>query len=171
MRVVQFSPRPQWRPLAVFGVAGFVLSLAVHGLTYVGVAAQEFSGAVWALHVGVFPLFFPFVWQLRRWQQGRRLLWRQLLRFMPRWALVAAPVLFVYAGLNFLLAMSHLPERTENAIGGSTMGTREERLYTARAFSGHWLVFYGLPSLFFLFVPPAARPVHTNDEPPGEAAA
>jgi membrane protease YdiL (CAAX protease family) len=171
MRIVQFSPRPQRRPVALFGVAGFLLSLAVHALTFVGVAAQEYSGAVWALHIGVFPLFFPFVWQMRRWQEGRRLHWRQLLRYLPRWALVAAPALFVYTGVNFMLAMSHLPERSESSVAAGHVETHEERLYTVRAFSGHWLVFYALPTLFFLFVPAGARPVCEDDEPPGMAAA
>lgn len=42
--------------------------------------------------------------------------------------------------------------------------TAVQAVYTTRAFSGHWLVFYTLPALFFLFVPADARPATESPE-------
>jgi hypothetical protein len=58
--------------------------------------------------------------------------------------------------LNFMLASSHLAA-AGHAAAGQQMDPEQAR-YTVRAFSGHWLVFYAMPTLFFLFVPPGAQP-------------
>ena len=150
---------PRWSALSLFGALGFGLSAVAHLATFAGVAVQESIPLMWALHVGIFPLFVPFVLGLRHWQAKtgrwqRSLRWQEILRYIPVWARVVAGGLFLYAGVNFVLAMSHLPQWG----AGPPLDAREVAIYTMRAFSGHWLVFYAIPTIYFLFVPrdPAA---------------
>jgi hypothetical protein len=153
----EFHPRWQWTLPGALGLLGFTLSLLVHVLSYEGIAATERVPAAWALHVGIFPLFFVLVYRFRRWAGTSRWQWwrqpgaRELLRYFPGWVRVAVPLLFAYAMVNFLLATGVQP-----AANGS--GTTLTPVATARAFSGHWLIFYLLPALFFSYVPAGARP-------------
>lgn len=111
-----------------------------------------------------------FVLRLRRWQSRTGWLhtglrWRELNPYFPGWALATVVALFGYAVANFLLATSHLPTSTGATASfgsGAPVGSHSQAVYTARALSGHWLIFYGLPALFFLYVPSGARP--TSDE-------
>ena len=114
------------------------------------------------LEIAIFPLFFVFVYRIRAWQGVRRgmfglkrssLRWREMLPYFPTWVPPLFGLLFGYAIVNFLLAISHLPPK-----GATGPLTAAQALYTVRAFSGHWLMFYSLPTLFFLFVPADARP-------------
>ena len=81
--------------------------------------------------------------------------WGALRPYFPRvlpWLLGA---LFVYVFVNFFIASSHLP-RSRN--GAAAPMTPERTQWTLRAFSGHWMLFYLAPALFFGFVPKDARP-------------
>jgi len=106
-----------------------------------------------------FPLFFFFLVRLKRWQRKERLFkkdsepshWRQLLRFFPGWVIPAVIALSVYTFANFLLSVQHLPDH-------ATTLTPLVSLYTVRAFSGHWLLFYAIPTIYFGFVPASAYP-------------
>ncbi|HEU4560979.1 MAG TPA: hypothetical protein VFS20_24215 [Longimicrobium sp.] len=140
----------------MYGVLGFALSLAVHVLSYAGIAAQEYVPAVWALHAAVFPLFFAFVFGWNRFQGHREAGWDELLRYVPRWVRIAFPVLFVYVLINFFYVTWQLPSAGE--LRTTTLLIQREEMYDARGFSGHWLLFYALPALFFLYVPRDARP-------------
>lgn len=144
--------------LTVFGVwaiLGFVLSAIVNALSYVGIAAQEALPAVWMLHVGLFPPFGAMVFRSRRLRgtDGRgSSAWRQ---YLPARAYAVSVAVMVYVAFNFFTATSHLPRRGEQQ---STDPARahEVNVYTVRAFSGVWLIFYLAPALFFSFVPASA---------------
>lgn len=147
--------RPTYHQTKLGGLAllGFVLSAIVHVLSYVGVAVPDRFPAAWALHVGIFPLFFPLVLQLRRWTGTQWNWWagsgmRQLLRFFPAWAYALVIILWIYVPINFFYAAGFLDVVRGNGHTGAL-----SPVMTARAFSGHWLVFYLLPALYFGFVP------------------
>jgi hypothetical protein len=155
-------PTVQWNFFAVWCCLGFALSAIVHALSYFGIAAQEIVPAVWALHVGIFPPFFVAVWRLRHWRtrQGRwsyRTQWSALRPYVPRWAYPIGIVLAVYKFVNFFLATSHLPQRGR-PVSPVSVSAHDIAIYTIRAFSGHWLIFYFLPALFFLYIPASADP-------------
>ena len=161
MLEVQFRPRARANLLSLYGAFGLTASAFVHFGTYTGRGLDPDHPLFWGLHVGIFPLFFAFVWRLRAWQSVRRgvfgfkqrqLRWRELLRYFPPWLPPLVVLLFAYVMANFFLSTAHLP------ASGSEMLTNAQAVYTARAFSGHWLVFYTLPTLFFAFVPADARP-------------
>jgi hypothetical protein len=160
----QYSPRGRLTLASAYGVAGLLTAVAVHASTFTAVPLRPEHPLFWMLHIGIFPLFIPMVWRLRAWREQTRgmlglptsrLRWRELLAYLPAWAIAIAGVLFAYAMVNFFLAMSHLP--AGHAAGSGSIGVDEAR-YTVRAFSGHWMIFYAIPTLFFFFVPATARP-------------
>jgi len=162
---VRTLPRARLNGLSLYGLFGLALSTAVHFGTYLGASVDPDNPLFWGLHMGIFPLFFAFVYRLRVWRvqkgvfglQHSRLRWRELLAYVPGWVPPLVVLLFAYVMVNFFLSISHLPSK------GSTLSlTTAQAMYTTRAFSGHWLAFYALPTLFFLFVPADARPAEES---------
>ena len=162
MLEVPIRPRPRANALSLYGTLGLATAAVVHFGTYFGRALNPEHPLFWGLHIAIFPLFFAFVLRLRPWQgaergafglKQRQLRWRELLPFFPPWAAPAVVLLFAYVMANFFLSISHLPPK-----GSGTLLTDAQAMYTTRAFSGHWLIFYTLPALFFAFVPADARP-------------
>ncbi|HMA03188.1 MAG: hypothetical protein ACM34L_04130 [Gemmatimonas sp.] len=150
---------------SVYGMLGFLAALAVHESTFTASTLSPDNPLFWAMHAGIFPLFFPMVFGLRKWSETRtgafgistrRLRWRAILPYLPQWAIAVGAVLFVYALINFVLAMNHMPPRGPVGVGTRTMDPEQAR-NLVRAFSGHWLLFYAIPTLYFLFVPSAPR--------------
>jgi hypothetical protein len=137
---------------------GFSVAAVVHFATYAGTSIEPANPLFFVLHLGLFPLFFLFVVRLRRWHGKQRFFkdsepshWRQLLRYFPAWVIPAVAALFAYTFANFFLSIQHLPDH-------ATTLTPSESLYTVRAFSGHWLFFYAIPTIYFGFVPASAYP-------------
>ena len=157
-----FRPHARRNGLSIYGAVGFTVAALVHFGSYVGHTIRPENPLFWLLHIGIFPLFLVMVLRLRAWQTSRRgmfgfrraqLRWRELLAYVPVWVPPLVVLLFAYVMVNFLLATSHLPSG-----GGPAVESPADAIYTVRAFSGHWLIFYALPTLFFTFVPPDARP-------------
>ncbi len=165
---VPVRPRARLNALSLYGLVGLAIAATVHFGTYVGQVLSPDHPLFWGLHIGIFPLFFVFVLRLRAWQDVRRgalgmrqsqLRWRELLAYVPGWVPPLVVLLFAYAMVNFFRSIGHLPPK-----GSGTPLTAAQAVYTTRAFSGHWLVFYTLPTLFFLFVPADARPAAQSPE-------
>jgi hypothetical protein len=152
MQIVRVRPRARLRPLAAVALTGFGLSLGVHALTYAGVPAPH---GVFGLHLGAMVVFAAFVFSASRWQGGRRLEGQEWQLYFPRWVRIFVPALMAYMLMNFRLATHNIPKRDKDTPYSAL--TPEVRLYETRAFSGHWLFFYGIPALFFLYVPRGAR--------------
>jgi hypothetical protein len=152
--------KPHWRttPLVVYGLLGIATAAVIHFETYFGMSIDLADPLFFLTHIAIFPLFFVFVLRARRWA-GRGSWftwsgpghWRQLLKFFPRWVYPLGIVLFIYTFLNFVLSVAHLPQHSSNFTG-------LQRRYFVRAFSGHWLFFYSIPTIFFGFVPKDALP-------------
>ncbi|WP_437838667.1 hypothetical protein [Sorangium sp. So ce1153] len=157
------QPRPRRRLLAGMAATGLGLSALVHVLSYAGIAVHESVPVVWALHVGIFVVFIPFIIGLIEWKvpgSGSfrvQLDWSSLARFFPRWVPVVAIGLFVYVSFNFQATMSRGPKGGFPRAAIAAPPTHEQNVYQIRGFSGHWLLFYALPTLFFVYVPPAPR--------------
>jgi hypothetical protein len=155
-----FRPRARLSAMAAYGAIGSTMAVTVHFNTYVGRGLRETNPLFWLLHIGIFPLFFIFVFRLRAWSdvrpgafgiRTRGLRWRELLPYFPRWVAPLVIVLWAYVFVNFFLSIQHLPPR------GSPAG-ETDTVFLTRAFSGHWLVFYLLPTLFFMYVPSDVPP-------------
>ena len=160
-------PHARLNVRSVYGLIGFFAALAIHESTFTASGLSPSNPLFWIMHVAIFPLFIPMIYGLRKWSdtssgifgiERRSFQWRSVLQYVPRWAIAVGAVLFVYAMINFLLAMSHLPPRGPVGVGAGSSMDPEQARYLVRAFSGHWLIFYAVPTLYFLYVP-SARPV------------
>ena len=146
--------------LAVFG---FAAALIVHGLTFFHVDLIEKFPSVWALHVGIFIVFVPFVFSARRAPGGFQ--GSNLRAILPEWAIALLAVTFVYAIVNFVLffflSEGGVPDIRDGRFVLHDHGRviRElteheyhvQRSYVLRGFSGHWLIFHLIPAAYFLF--------------------
>ena len=150
------------RGLGLLALAGFLVSLAVHLETLRGVDVQAAFPYVMFLHMGIFLVFGPFILVSRSDFTGKQSM-RQLAAGLPRWVVVVGCLTFAYAFLNFVLFMVGYQGNPSISNGkyllldhGRLVHELSASQYAAatanevRGFSGHWLVFYGLPAAYFL---------------------
>jgi hypothetical protein len=149
---------------------GFAASLVVHFRTYFTDQARSGSLAVYALHGFCLVMCFlmsPFTRRMEKlW--GRRTTFAK--DYWGRKGQRIITVLFTYALINFLLflgisvAKGHLrvweKDQTYHARGWSVdreiskAEYLQHRVRELRGFSGHWMLFFALPALFFLQLKP-----------------
>jgi hypothetical protein len=162
------GPNRTKRAVGLVALVGLVASIAVHVSTFLGtdVAATMNPAVAIPLHVGLFPPFFATVYALRAELKGAdgRELMRHLRGMVPIWARVLFLVAFYYAIVNFGLFMVRPGGASVQQRQGETILTEHGRVVrkvtpeeaarhevlVARGFSGHWVVFYLMPTLFFL---------------------
>ena len=149
----------------VFGTLatlGFLAALGVHVGALLGMPVQDQIPQVWVLHVGVFVVFIPAFFHLKKHtEKGDPL---GYFRRMPAWAVVLLLALFLYLFLNFSVLRSAPGEGTPDIRNGqyvlhkkghvlreiSQAEYRAGRAAEARLSSGHWLLFYALSAAVFL---------------------
>jgi len=159
------------RTVGLVALVGFIASVVVHVSTFLGtdVAATMNPAIAIPLHAGLFPPFFAAVFALRAELKGvdGRELKRRLLGIVPIWARVLFLVAFYYAVVNFGLFMVRTGGMSVQQRAGENVLTNHGRVIrkvtaeeaaqhetlVARGFSGHWMVFYLVPTLFFLSRP------------------
>jgi len=171
MSDVQLRARASLTGWGAYAAVLLLVSAVVHAGTYLGYTLTPNTPLFFALHVGIFPVFIALVRQSRDWQPERsgpfglrypQLDWREWRPFLPRWAPRVVAILWAYAIANFLFASIHLPSHASTALL-----TQVQTMYLARMFSGHWMVFYALPLLFFTYVPLSGA--SDNPRPDGAA--
>lgn len=151
------------RLIGIVALVGLTCALAVHALTFISVRIDPDMPQVWLLHLGIFVVFLPLVVALRR-TYGQSLSTAQLYSILPRWANTLVVLTFAYVFLNFALFLFRMeggsPEMRDGLYVLQSHGNVIRELsysdfklyhaYVLRGFSGHWLVFYLVPSLYFL---------------------
>jgi hypothetical protein len=158
------------RLLSLLAFLGFGASLIVHAVTFLGVDLSQTLPWVWGLHIGIFVVCIPMAFSAR--SLGRRGdYWLKLLALMPRWVLTVIIAFFIYAFVNFglflILSEGGVPEELDGKYVLYSHGkvirelTEEEfhlqQAYVIRGFSGHWMVFYLIPAVYFLYSRPRQR--------------
>jgi hypothetical protein len=113
--------------------------------------------------LGIFVLFIPIVFA-----QGltpKKDLSVKLFAGAPRWARYLTKAFFAYAVINFalffVLSEGGVPEERDGKYVLHNHGNvirelseeeyERQNAYVLRGFSGHWMVFYLLPLLFFWY--------------------
>jgi hypothetical protein len=152
------------RLVGVLALLGFALSMLVHGLTFTHVDVQAACPYVWTLHLGCFVVFIPMIIASRREFRGKAPV-SELRAVLPKWADTVLTCIFMYAIVNFVLffflSEGGSAAQKDGAFILQSHGTFVRQLseaefhahknYVVRGFSGHWLVFYLVPALYFLF--------------------
>lgn len=132
------------RPLAIIASIGFVLSIIVHSATFLDIdLIRRFPWVMW-LNFGMFVVFPPLLFSTDNKIQNRDEIWQKIMASMPLWAKIMMGVSFVYA---FVYAFINLT--LSIILSGSGNATLEDGRYLLRGFSGHWMIFYLIPALFF----------------------
>ena len=133
----------------VLAAGGFMISAALHLLSFTRWAGVAGERAIWALGVVSFLLALAMLGRLRRsaslggrrWGRLALLDWRGMVRSVPpglRFLIVGAAL---YAWMNFVLCvMLDVPASAQAAI-------------TLRMATGHLIFFFLVPLVFFRFVP------------------
>lgn len=116
-------------PFLGLSALGLMLSLMVHIATWLGV---ELPFEVLGLHIGIFVVWLPaaFISNFTRHGFRRRYGWKEALQGCPLWMRWVAYGLFAYAFVNFFLSIF--------------VGSALSDVSPLRAFSGHWMAFYGM---------------------------
>lgn len=164
--------------LFYFALIGWLLGLLVHVLSITGIDVAEKAPFVWFLHIGIFVVGIPVVFELKKneelqqYQQSARLnginpieFFRIIFKETPIWMTIIAGIGFIYAFINFALFFFS-QEGTASIIDGQyilenhgeqikTLTKQEYHHFKAtelRGFSGHWILFYGVATaLLFKF--------------------
>lgn len=162
------------KTLFYLSVVGFGLSLFVHALSLADYDVTTVFKPIWLLHLGVFPLFMPLVFELRNNEAIRdyRSDWRNrmnpfgffniVLKDAPVWLRILVFVCFCYAIVNFFVFV-HLPPGMIERVGEldvlqnhgkllKVLTEQEAHHYKAletRGFSGHWMAFYAFAVAFY----------------------
>lgn len=147
-----------------------VIAIVIHALSIMKIDVEQHFPPVMALHALIFVCFIPFVLSLNKRFGGRAKL-AQLATIMPKWALILSGLLLAYAMINFFMSMGALGGTPDFKDGQYILHNKgklvrvitEVEYHHAKAliirmFSGHWIIFSGMPALYFLFAKPAAPP-------------
>jgi hypothetical protein len=130
-------------PLFVLAVVCLVLSLVAHGASLLGLP-QPLGRMTWGLHIGIFlvlPATLLASRQLNTEDRQKEFSWQVALRGCPRWMRWMTTAFFVYAVVNFLLFLTHIPPK---AGPGAPTPTG-----VFRGFSGHWMALYSAAAGLF----------------------
>lgn len=125
------SLRPFLWVFVALSAIGLVVSVWVHVGAVMGHSVPAFF---WALHVGIFVVWFPTVLVAKRLAKGAggKNSWKVIMRGSPAWMRYMTYFFAAYAFVNFLLFMQVPGGRSANDAPASVW----------RGFSGHWMLFY-----------------------------
>ncbi len=139
--------------ISILALLGFVMSLLVHISAAAGVPVHVYFPFVWALHIGIFAVFWPAILISKNLHRSRDF-WRAL----PRPFAVVVGILFAYTFLNFTSGTATMKNGEWNVSPDQStytftpkglapeISTRKEYMHEQAAedklFSGHWMLFY-----------------------------
>lgn len=168
MSDARVAPDLRFGIASAYAVVGLLTATVVHASTYTSFSMKADNPLFWILHIGIFPIFILMVSQGRKWRvqasgplgrESSRFRWRD---YLPPWAMRGMAILIAYAVVNLVVSISHLQSSAHGSSGAVVNMTPEQARYLVRAFSGHWLIFYAVPMLFFLYVPRNPSPVESE---------
>jgi hypothetical protein len=153
--------------LAITAFTGVGLSLIVHVTTFFGVDLMQSISWIWVLHIGIFVLFFLMNPSFRAWHIN----WNDFFSPMPYWTKTLAGIFFIYAFINFAIFFFLSKDGSPEIINGKyvlqsgTLIIKElteseyhwQQAYILRGFSGHWMIGYLIPALYFWYPKPSSR--------------
>jgi hypothetical protein len=161
--------------LLAVATSGFVIAAALHLSSFTSLATTVRDGAAVMLWVGAFGLLMAMVLRMRRaeapsraWGRFRIYDWRALGSLVPPPIRGVTFALVLYVLMNFALSLTLAGGVTATATNGrfyldaagaarrevSREEYEEHHRLTTRLASGHLLLFYVVPLIYFRFVDP-----------------
>lgn len=154
--------------MVIYTSIGLLLSVIVHLATVGGLNLFAESEFTFLLHAAIFPSFFYMILSARKNLKGlKRGEFNSLLfKSSPKFVAYAGIAVFVYALVNFGYSMLHLLEGSPTVKDGvyilENHGRHVKDLteleyfslkrMELRGFSGHWLLFFMVPFIYFKYV-------------------
>lgn len=147
------------KTLLIIATGGFIFSLTAHLASFLGIDPQSVFPPIWLLHIGIFVVWIPTVFLLRKTfkKTGREGFWKVAVRNAPTWMQALCIFFLLYTFFNFTNTLFTLNEEGVPAIvngkkvlqsqGQVIRELTDEDFFryqadTFRASSGHWMVFY-----------------------------
>jgi hypothetical protein len=122
-------------PFIALSAVGLLASLTVHLYALFNLP-NPLGSFVWALHVGIFVVFFPAILTTNKALSNEKFqqkdFWAVALKGCPPWMRTMVYGFFGYAFLNFAYFIAFAEKDPHNANTAATV----------RGFSGHWMAFY-----------------------------
>lgn len=176
----RISMKDLYPHLGIISLIGFAIIIIIHLLTFLGIGLFVMTSQLSiVMFIGAFAVFVSMVFaamQLNldyRSPEAHQNNWRKILAPIPIWGQRLITICGVYATINFFLIPIVSPIGPGNVIdrGGKyfleteTKVVRElsmeeyhqHQIYMTRSWSGHLMIFYLLPGLFFLYHTPSRR--------------
>lgn len=142
-------------------VAGWVLSFIVHLLSIAKYDITDKIPYIWALHIFLFVVWLPAILYLVKGKEFKNIsqsaVFKSIYKKRPFWLITICIICFIYAGINFSIYLNSYIGSADIIDGqyvlqdkGALIKNITEEEYheynaaQTRAFSGHWLVFYGI---------------------------
>jgi hypothetical protein len=135
----------------------------VHLTTFFGIDPTKHIPWVWGLHLGIFIVFIPIL--VAQGVKPQKDFWSKFFANLPTWAQYAIKAFSAYIIINFVLFIfltkGGVPEVRDSKYVLQKHGevirelSEEEyelqKAYVVRGFSGHWMIFYLSPTLYFWY--------------------
>ncbi|MFV0536208.1 MAG: hypothetical protein ACK5M3_02425 [Dysgonomonas sp.] len=144
--------------------AGWVLSLVVHFLSIDKYDITDKIPYIWALHIFLIVVWLPAILYLVKDKEFKNMtpsaVFKSIYKKCPFWVITICLICFIYAGINFSIYLNSYIGSADIIDGqyvlqnkGALIKNISEEEYheynaaQTRAFSGHWLVFYGIAAV------------------------
>ncbi len=152
------------RPTALLFLAALLLAIGVHAMTYWGIDATTDYPWLWALHAAAIGGIGAIVLRARTRYVGGAMPFPP--PGWPRWATPLLTAAFLYTVVNFGIFMAFhgtvgaphirngvyvLANKSHILRTLTPEQYRWERAWLVRGFSGHWILFLLVPTLFFFY--------------------
>ena len=136
-------------------LSGFFLALAAHIAAICGVDVGGRYPFVWGLHLGIFIVFIPMTFSMKK-TLGAKPAMAQIRAEFPRWVVLLGAGMMAYTLINFLLFALNTQGGSADLQDGKYVLHNHGKLIReiseseyrqcmanfARGISGHWLFFY-----------------------------
>lgn len=151
--------------IAIISLVGFSLSTIIHMLAIFGMNMVSYVPYIWYMHFGILALAIPTIIFFNIDGLGKRNFWGHFFEPMPIYTKTFLKVVGFYFIINFAIMTYLLKFGTPDVWGTKLVlqshGTIIEELsveeynknfnYVVRMFSGGWIYFYAIPSLYFFY--------------------
>ncbi len=160
--------------LFFLALAGWIMATVAHILSLVRMDVAEIFPYIWLLHIGIFVVFVPMVFDMQKNEElkeyknsilGKKInvieMYKVIFKYTPKWMFVLVAICFCYGIINFILFFfeQHGTASIHNGIyvlenRGQFIRNITEKEYhyyiaqNVRGFSGHWMVFYSFATAY-----------------------